>query len=129
MQITITALRSLIKETLEKELAENVPNVLYHATRERNVPSILSQGLIPAKNWDTPEPAVFFIEDALGAIDMYEIIGHYGRPALFALHVDRLPHPITFYNDVTTAYWTPDHVPAEALELLKLSDFDIEWNE
>ena len=126
VKITVGMLKSIIREALEKRAAK-VPNILYHVTSERNVESVLRQGLQPRHNphWNMPEPAVFFMDDLDAAIDMYDMIGHPGRVEAFIVHVDRLPPETKFYEDLDAgkgAFWSPDPIPVTALEQVIFDD-------
>lgn len=125
MKISLNELRKLIRETMEMKKAKNFPDTLYHATSSRNVPLILQNGLIPYNNWDTPVPAIFFMDSLREALDMYDIIGHAGQSEAFIVHVNKLPTGTVFYHDLDAgdgAYWTPDRIPVTALEQVVFED-------
>lgn len=133
MLITFGMLRLLISEAAGfkrkggpgKQQPVSVPDVLYHATSDQYLKSIMSSGLQPRAGADGKgraeynDPRIFFTDDPDAALEMFEWLGHPGEPALLSVNV---PSNATFYDDLDAGpgcYWTSDPISSEFLELVE----------
>lgn len=131
MRITVKRLRLLIREASGFKRRggpgkqQPVPDVLYHATSDQYLDSIMATGLQPRAGADGSgraeydDPRIFFADDPDAALDMFEWLGHPGEPVLLKVSV---PSNVTFYDDLDAGagcYWTSDPIPVSSLELVE----------